>query len=127
MTSGAVTGTAPGTGTGTGSHHEVLAALAGTDAGRERAVAEQTRRVVMASLGVLQEQKAGRKRNRAVALAAILAVVFIVAPPAWWIADTLVEEERITSLTAEFSVLGFILCTALLASALLMGWMRRKS
>jgi len=127
MTSGAVTGTAPATGTSTGSHREVVAALAGMDAGRDRAVADQTRRVVMASLGVLQEQKAGRKRNRAVALAATLLVFVVVGPPAWWIADTLIEEERITSLAGEISVLGFIVCTALLASALLAGWVRRKS
>ncbi len=77
MTSSAVTGTAQDSGTDTRSHDEVLAALAGSDAQRERVMAHQTRRVVMTSAGVLQEQKAGRRRIRAVALAATLVVLFV--------------------------------------------------
>jgi apolipoprotein N-acyltransferase len=81
----------------------------------------------MASLGVIQEQKAGRSRNRAVALAATLLVFFVVGPPIWWVADTLIEEERLTSPVSEIAVWGFLVVTALLGSALLVGWMRRKS
>lgn len=127
MTFGAVTSNTQGTGTGTGSHREVVAALAGIHGERDREVAQHTRRVVMASLGVMQERKAGLRRSRAVALAATLLVFFVVGPPVWWIADTLIEEERITSLASEISVWGFFMCTALLASALLAGWMRNKS
>ncbi len=126
MTSSAVTGTAQDSGTDTRSHDEVLAALAGTDAQRERAMAHQTRRVVMTSAGVLQEQKAGRRRIRAVALAATLVVLFVVGPLVWWIAENLMEEGRLNNLTGEIGVWAFFLCSALLASALVAGWVRRK-
>lgn len=127
MTSGAFTGATPETGAETRSRSDVLTALAGGDATMACVAAHRTRRVVMASLGVIKEHKAGLRRNRAVALAALLLVLFVVGPPLWWIADTLIEEERLTSAISEIAVWGFFLSTALLASALLAGWMRRKS
>src|ERR1700757_5272811 len=127
MTSGAITGAVPETGTDTRSHCEVLTALAGGDAEMARSAADRTRRVVMASLGVMQEHKAGLKRNRALAIAATLLVFFVVGPPIWWIADSLIEEERLTSVVSEITIWGFFLSTALVASALLAGWLRRKS
>jgi hypothetical protein len=126
MPSGAVTGPSS-TSADARSQSEMLEALSGVQAQRDRDVAQHTRRVVMASLGLMQEQKAGRKRTRAVALAATLLVFFVVGPPVWWIADTLIEEERLTSLVSEISVWSFFMSTALLASALLAGWLRRKS
>lgn len=111
-----------GSGTDTRSHDEVLAALAGGDANRERAVAHKTRRVVMTSAGVLQEQEAGRKRIRSMALAATLIVLFVVGPLVWWAVENLMEEGRL----GEIGVWAFFLCSALLASALVAGWVRRK-
>ena len=106
---------------------DLVQALARNDADRERAVAHQTRRVVMASLGVIKDVQAGHKRNRAVAVAATLLVFFVVGPPVWWLADTLIEEERLTSPLSEIGIWGFLMCTALIGSALLAGWLRRKS
>ena len=101
--------------------------MAGLGADRERAVADRTRRVVVTSAGVMQDQRAGRKRIRAMALAANLVVFFVVGPPVWWVADTLIEEQHLTSLVSELAVWGFFSVTALLGSALLAGWLRRKS
>ena len=109
------------------SQSDLIEAASGIQGDRDRSTADKTRRVVMASAGVMQEQQAGRKKIRAWAIAATLVVFFIVGPPIWWLAETLIEEQHLTSTFGEIAIWGFFSITALLGSALLAGWLRRRS
>lgn len=110
---------------GANSNRDLLSALTGSQAGDDRAVAYKTRRVVMASLGVIQDQKAGRKRSRALASASILLVILALGPFFWHVADDLIGGEFISDLATDASLWVCILCPALLAAALVAGWRRK--
>jgi len=104
---------------------DLVSSLTGGEAGRDRAVAQKTRRVVLASLGVMQGQKVGRKRGRALALASILLVVLALGPFVWHVADDLIEGEFLSDIPTQTSLWVCILCAALLAAALIAGWRRK--
>lgn len=106
---------------------ELVSALAGHEAGRERAVAFRTRRVVSASQGVMQEQMAGRRRIRSLALASILLVVLLLGPLVWWAVDNLIAGGHLADPASQLALWVCILCPALAASALVAGWMRHRS
>ena len=108
-------------------NHNLLNALAGKAAAQDCAAAYRTRRVVLASLGVMQEQKASRKRHRAVAMAALLLMVMALGPFAWHLVDEIFEGEHISDIAAQISLGACILCPAILAAALMAGWMRKRS
>lgn len=105
---------------------DVLAALAGKAAERQREVAQTARRVVLTSLGVLKEQQAGRNRSRSMALAAVLAVALLISPGIWWLVDMLVDVDRLPRAVGETVIWAFFLLTALLAAALVAGWSRNR-
>jgi len=106
---------------------QLLSALSGKEAERERDVAFRTRRVVAASLGVLQDQKEGRKRGRALALAAILMVILALGPLVWRLVDELMAGENPSDMAIQVTLLVCLLWPALLAASLVAGWMRKGS
>jgi hypothetical protein len=112
---------------GPGANQELLSALAGRQASRDAAVAHRTRRVVMASMGVLQEQKAGRKRSRAVAISFIIVALLVLGPAVWRVADDLIGGDRFSDVSTQFSLWFCFLCVAIVAAVLVAGWTRRKS
>jgi hypothetical protein len=107
-------------------NRDLLSALAGKQGARERAVGENTRRVVLASLGVMKDQKAGRRRSRALALASFLLVVLALGPFVWRVSDDLIGGEHISDIATQTSLWVCFLCPALLAAALVAGWARTK-
>ena len=110
---------------GAESNRDLLSSLAGNQASRDRAVAHKTRRVVMASLGVMNDQKAGRKKSRAVAVASILLMVLALGPFFWHVADDLIGGEHMSDIATQTSLWVCIACPALLAAALIAGWRRK--
>ncbi len=107
--------------------HDLLSALAGKEAGREGVLAFRTRRVVLGSLGLMQEQKAGRKRSRGVALAGVLLILMAVGPFVWRVVDDLISGEHLCDQATQFSLLICVFCLALVAAVLVAGWARRNS
>jgi hypothetical protein len=105
---------------------DLLSALAGMQAGRDRAVAQRTRRVVLASLGVIKEQKADRKRNKAIALASLLLILLALGPFVWRVVDDLIGGEHLSDIATQCSLMMCLFCPALLAAVLVAGWMRRQ-
>jgi len=117
----------PSNGGSSGANRDLVSALAGKQAGHDSDVAHRTSRVVLASLGVMQDQKAGHKRIRSIAVAAAVVVLLMLAPLIWWILDVLMEEEHLSGLTGQLSLFVFFFSAAILAAAVLAGWLRRRS
>jgi hypothetical protein len=115
-----------GTTKGEDERRDLLSALSGNQAGHDRAVAHRTRRVVLASLGVMKDQKAGRRRSRGLAIASILLVIMAMGPFVWRIADDLVGGEHWEDLATQASLWVCLFFAAVLA-ALAAGWMRQRS
>lgn len=110
---------------GGNTNRDLLSALAGSQASRDREVAHKTRRVVIASLGVMNGQKQGRKKSRALATASVLLIVLALGPFFWRVADDLIGGEHFSDIATQASLWVCILCPALLAAALVAGWRRK--
>ena len=106
---------------------ELLSALSGQDANRERSVAYRTRRVVLSSHGVLQERKQDKTRARSVALAVTLVVLLLIAPLLWEATDSLIAGEHLGDPRTQWSLWACIICPMLLGAALVAGWWKKRS
>jgi hypothetical protein len=113
-------------GSGSDGDHDLLAALTGNQASQERAVAYRTRRVVAASLGVMHDQKEGRRRGRALALVSMLLVILAMGPFVWRLSDDIIEGEHWADIATQTSLWVCFLFPAVLAAALVAGWMRSE-
>ena len=91
-----------------------------------RAVAQTTRRVVLTSLGVIEEQRAGRRRSRALALAALVLVLLALGPFVWRVTDDLIGGEHLADIATQTSLWICILCPAVLAAVIVAGWARSR-
>jgi hypothetical protein len=80
----------------------------------------------MASMGVMKDQKAVRKRSRALALAALVVLLLAIGPLAWLVVDYFNSGGHFGDLGGEFTLWVCVLCPALLASALVAGWLRKR-
>lgn len=106
---------------------ELLSALTGREANRERAVAHRTRRVVLGSLGVLNDQKQARTRLRSVTVAISLVVLLLIGPLLWEAIDSLIAGEHLADPGSQLSLLACVVCPTFLAAALVAGWWRHRS
>ena len=105
---------------------DLLAALAGKQASRDRAVAYSTRRVVLTSLGVIEEQRANRRRVRALALATLLVLLLALGPFVWRVTEDLIGGDRLADMATQMSLWLCILCPVILAAVLVAGWARSR-
>jgi len=106
---------------------DLIAALAGRDAGREAAVGHRTRRVVLSSLGVLREQKENRSRIRGLALAVAILVPLLIAPLIWEATDSFIAGEHLGDPGSQLSLWATIFCCTLLAAVLVAGWWKKRA
>ena len=106
---------------------ELLSALTGREANRERVVAHRTRRVVLSSLGVLKERKEVRNRLRSVTVAIALVVLLLIGPLLWEAIDSMIAGEHLADPGSQLSLWACIVCPTILAAALVAGWWRHRS
>ncbi len=105
---------------------ELLNALAGRDADRDRMVAQRTRRVVLGSLGVIKGQQEEKSRARGVALAFTILLLLLVGPLLWEATDSLIAGEHFGDPGNLWSLWAVIACPTLLGAVMVAGWWRKR-
>ena len=106
---------------------DLIAALTGREANRDRDVAYRTRRVVLSSLGLMRERKQDGSRARGVALWVTALVLLLIAPLVWETTDSLIAGEHLGDPGSQLSLLACILCATLLGAGLVALWWKHRS
>ena len=106
---------------------DLMNALAGRDADRDRVISYRTRRVVLGSLGVIKDHRKDRSRARAIALALSLVILTLIAPLFWEASESLIAGEHLADLGSQLSLWACFLCPTLLGAALVAGWWKHRS
>ncbi len=104
----------------------VVAALAGTDAPRERALSLRTRRTVHNAAAARRGERAQERRSLAIALMLTGALALALAPALWAGIDDILGGETLLDLPGMLIVLGIFLCVAVAAALLLVSGERAK-
>jgi hypothetical protein len=106
---------------------DLLSALSGLEANRERVVAHRTRRVVASSIGVLKERRQDKSRVRAMAIGLAIVSVVLITPLLWEAVDSLIAGEHVGDPGNQLALWACIVCPALIAAAVVAGWWRKQS
>jgi hypothetical protein len=74
----------------------------------------------------MQDQKQGLRRSRSLALVSILLVILAMGPFVWRVTDDVIGGEHWSDMATQTSLWVCILLPAVLAAALVAGWLRRE-
>ena len=99
----------------------VIAALAGTDGERERALGLRTRRAVHNAAAARSGARAEERRSLLIALVLTGALALALAPALWAGFDDILGGETLLDLPGMLIALGVFLCVAVAAALLLAG------
>jgi cation transporter-like permease len=105
---------------------DLLSSLCGREAGRDRQAAEQARRVVGVSCGVLRAHHEACRRSRTVVLAAILLTLLLLGTLFGSAVYTVFEEEILAGQFGQLIVVALFLAAAVAVMVVLAGWIRRR-
>ena len=108
------------------SNADLLKALSGCCSNQERDCSDRTRRIIRSSIGVIKERRRRRRRHGALALAAVLLLLILLGPIFWWMAVAIFVCGPLCSIPFQLNLFILFLGGAILASAILAGWLRRR-
>lgn len=105
---------------------QLVDALSGLDAQSDLAVVQRTRRAVMAAALQMSNTEIRRRRHAGIVLLALIALVVLLTPAIWSVADDLFNGEHFQDMPAMTMSLIVTLFSTIFA-ALIVHWRSRKT